>query len=828
MNPGSGSAPSTPTPNSNANASNVNASQKIDSANRQKSAESLARAEGNRNNLGTRLPQKGSGIDSGVNSGVNKTSRGYNPAANTNNGANSDINRRRQTARENGNRKMQNLKRQMEVEALKKLAATYGIPEPVSDKLLKSGKGQKLLDMVEKKKNMNPLKNGLPFSKKKQEEDRKEKKEQQGEEETEGEAVGRAAFKISLKVIKFALFLGPMGTLILMFTILIVASLSDDKISSIILSGMAEKKANELREEVGTGNGYDFTGKGDDFPEEYYERLSRLGNLYSSQKECVDDECFETAEFLYYLKIADIKTRYEKKYSVYLDWYLISSTNLYFDDGTENIMQANLGGYDRDTVEDIDSPSGLDWDNDYKNINGYLYLDADDSTYDLQILAKNMVTKKTVQKCIDSSGNVVKSQEDTDVEDSKLQGSKKLSCGSGQTYSINSTYTKDEEKFKEFMLEYIDLKMFEKGSGSKENSSSTCNISTSDAYLWPIGSKETSQGMDGKTYALGEPEVGRANISRGFGPDGHQGLDIHSNGRTNEVNIIASRAGTVIYPTDKSQTGFIDNGSPSDGGGYGNHVKIKHDDGTYTLYGHLYRNSIVVFAGERVEAGQVIAKMGHSGKSTGPHLHFEVRNTSDVRQDPLKYVSPEDPRPDVSTKCTVADNDLATKMVELAVSQIDDPEAVNGKKYWSWFGSNNRFEWCAAFVSWVVANTQSSEGKLSDILNYKSASTGMWINHFYNTDNIKFVHNDSCSKLSGKNGTDTKYIPKKGDIIFFDWNGDWNGTLPTVIGPADHIGIVQRVENDKIITIEGNSSNKVAERSYSMDSCNVIGFGSWY
>lgn len=80
-------------------------------------------------------------------------------------------------------------------------------------------------------------------------------------------------------------------------------------------------------------------------------------------------------------------------------------------------MEANLGGYNKDTVEDYNTMSGLDWDNDYKNMSGYQYLDADDSQYDLQILAKNMVKKKTTQTCTDGNGNVTAKQEDEDVED---------------------------------------------------------------------------------------------------------------------------------------------------------------------------------------------------------------------------------------------------------------------------------------------------------------------------------------------------------------------------------------------------------------------------
>lgn len=71
-------------------------------------------------------------------------------------------------------------------------------------------------------------------------------------------------------------------------------------------------------------------------------------------------------------------------------------------------------------------------------------------------------------------------------------------------------------------------------------------------------------------------------------------------------------------------------------GGYGNLVIIQHPDGRETRYGHLQK--ILVSEGDPVSAGQEIAKSGSTGKSTGPHLHFEIRENGQV-VNPMKILS---------------------------------------------------------------------------------------------------------------------------------------------------------------------------------------------
>ncbi|QQV01710.1 MULTISPECIES: M23 family metallopeptidase [Chryseobacterium] len=89
----------------------------------------------------------------------------------------------------------------------------------------------------------------------------------------------------------------------------------------------------------------------------------------------------------------------------------------------------------------------------------------------------------------------------------------------------------------------------------------------------------------------------------------HKGLDI---ALPSGSDVKATAAGTVIFSGQKS--------------GYGNCVIISHGNGLATLYGHL--SQLVAKTNDKVKVGQVIAKSGNSGRSTGPHLHYEVHKNN--------------------------------------------------------------------------------------------------------------------------------------------------------------------------------------------------------
>ncbi len=94
------------------------------------------------------------------------------------------------------------------------------------------------------------------------------------------------------------------------------------------------------------------------------------------------------------------------------------------------------------------------------------------------------------------------------------------------------------------------------------------------------------------------------------GIHGHNGVDI------------ASYLGAPIYAAASGEV-IIARADGGWNGGYGNYVVIKHRNGTQTLYAHL--NKVQTYAGASVSQGDQIGTMGNTGKSTGVHLHFEVR-----------------------------------------------------------------------------------------------------------------------------------------------------------------------------------------------------------
>ncbi|MEG0229351.1 MAG: M23 family metallopeptidase, partial [Oscillospiraceae bacterium] len=102
--------------------------------------------------------------------------------------------------------------------------------------------------------------------------------------------------------------------------------------------------------------------------------------------------------------------------------------------------------------------------------------------------------------------------------------------------------------------------------------------------------------------------------------DFHTGIDI-AGVNIYGKNIVASNDGVVSYVKNLNS-------------GYGKHLMIDHGGGTYTLYAHT--SAILVSPGQTVKKGQAIARVGSTGWSSGPHLHYEIW-INKQRVNPITY-----------------------------------------------------------------------------------------------------------------------------------------------------------------------------------------------
>lgn len=133
------------------------------------------------------------------------------------------------------------------------------------------------------------------------------------------------------------------------------------------------------------------------------------------------------------------------------------------------------------------------------------------------------------------------------------------------------------------------------------------------------------------------------------------------------------------------------------------------------------------------------------------------------------------------------------EIVTVALSQVGN---IGGQPYWSWYGFNSRVEWCACFVSWCANECGYIENGVIP----------------------KFAGCIQGSEWFMERGQwqDGSFTPETGHIIFFDWEGD---------GLTDHVGIVERVENGTVYTVEGNSGDACRQNSYAVGSSVIYGYG---
>ena len=141
------------------------------------------------------------------------------------------------------------------------------------------------------------------------------------------------------------------------------------------------------------------------------------------------------------------------------------------------------------------------------------------------------------------------------------------------------------------------------------------------------------------------------------------------------------------------------------------------------------------------------------------------------------------------------------QIVAVAESQIGN---VGGQPYWSWYGFNSRVAWCACFVSWCANEC----GYIDAGVIPKFAGCVWGVDWFQD-------------RGQWADGTAT---PVPGMIIFFDWDSP-DGESGPQDGLSDHVGIVQKVEDGYVYTIEGNTSDSCAQRRYRIGYYEILGYG---
>lgn len=256
-------------------------------------------------------------------------------------------------------------------------------------------------------------------------------------------------------------------------------------------------------------------------------------------------------------------------------------------------------------------------------------------TYELCLLKKDVTTNddEIFEKVTVSGTKYYKYYAVTDNKKEKVYvstfkeaedvvaGLKKKNSANVKKLGIVEKYDKEIKEFTN--VEKSISKLYQKKTVSTNLSSS----SDSTSYSSPSASNYSRGKSSGKVelgIALIKPTSGIITSRYGSmdsvrGGRSHSGVDI---GAARGTAIKAAAAGTVTY-------------SGNAGDGYGNYVVVSHGNGVQTVYGHC--SKLLVSKGQKVSQGQLIAKVGSTGNSTGNHLHFEVRKNG-ITYNPQNYV----------------------------------------------------------------------------------------------------------------------------------------------------------------------------------------------
>ena len=201
-------------------------------------------------------------------------------------------------------------------------------------------------------------------------------------------------------------------------------------------------------------------------------------------------------------------------------------------------------------------------------------------------------------KIVDSRAQIQSARNSISSQQAKLE--KKVDSYNSILSNLDQSsaqYRAQMEKIKKEQAEYDAIKQngMSSGSGSLDNGGGKSEIGN-----YPVSSK----GM------IAPLQYSNVYISQHYGHNGHKGVDICTRGTGSTMGKeIRAAADGVVYSAEFHKS-------------WGNNVYINHGNGVYTRYAHC--SKMIVSAGDQVKQGQVIAYVGNTGNSFGPHLHFEV------------------------------------------------------------------------------------------------------------------------------------------------------------------------------------------------------------
>ncbi|AEY00748.1 peptidase M23 [Oceanimonas sp. GK1] len=174
------------------------------------------------------------------------------------------------------------------------------------------------------------------------------------------------------------------------------------------------------------------------------------------------------------------------------------------------------------------------------------------------------------------------------------------------------------------------------GSGHRVQKIAGSTLVSPRVQAWKQHHHQTAQALAG-AVDMSPPVAGPYRVSQGFNGDfshnkvaNRYALDIALPVGT---PLLATRDGVVVAAVDH----HVGGGLKAEYRGRANHLRLRHDDGTMTLYAHLDTGSLKVKEGQRVRAGQVVAASGHTGYSSGPHLHLAVQVNNKGRMESIPF-----------------------------------------------------------------------------------------------------------------------------------------------------------------------------------------------